>query len=84
MGSAANHIITFNELTHIKQSYVWREEWMLPFESTWGIIEKFRFINSASAKDINQIYLKFGYLRFKFCRGELVENWNKHVKNNRY
>lgn len=30
----------------------WRKEWIFPFESPWGILEKFRFANQIDGNDV--------------------------------
>jgi hypothetical protein len=35
-----------------KKQYTWNLDWISPFESPWGIFEKFKFANHARVKDI--------------------------------
>lgn len=36
--------------------YTWRKEWISPYESLWGIFEKFKFANCATVKDIYELF----------------------------
>lgn len=38
------------------KTYIWRSEWLQPFESPWGVLEKFRFANEANEEDIFRIF----------------------------
>ncbi|TLS52505.1 hypothetical protein FE782_11140 [Paenibacillus antri] len=42
--------------TKIDYHYTWRKEWISPYESLWGILEKFKFANSATVKDIFNVF----------------------------
>lgn len=38
-----------------KTKYTWNRDWIWPYESPWGVIEKFKFANSAQDKDILEV-----------------------------
>lgn len=38
-----------------KTKYTWNRDWIWPYESPWGIIEKFKLANSAQDKDILEL-----------------------------
>lgn len=39
------------------QSITWKSDWIAsPYESVWGILEKFKFANAATSRDIFQIF----------------------------
>jgi TniQ len=40
----------------LQKHFVWREHWVSPFESMWGIFEKFKFVNCASVQDIFNLF----------------------------
>lgn len=33
-------------------SYCWRPEWILPFESPWSVIEKFKYANNVNSREV--------------------------------
>ena len=37
-------------------SITWNENWILPYESTWSILEKVKFANQVSTKQLIQIF----------------------------
>lgn len=42
--------------TDLEKKFVWRTEWISPFESLWGIFEKFKFANCATVIDIFDLF----------------------------
>ena len=35
--------------------YVWKNDWILPYESAWGILEKFKYANALTGADISNL-----------------------------
>jgi hypothetical protein len=44
------------EQTISNNQFVWRKEWLSPYESLWSVFEKFKYVNCASAKDIFKLF----------------------------
>ncbi len=40
----------------LKKNFVWRKNWISPYESTWSILEKFKYANCATIKDIIHLF----------------------------
>lgn len=40
----------------VKFQFVWRTNWISPYESLWGIFEKFKYANNATVKDIYELF----------------------------
>lgn len=65
-----SHLI--HTLNRSRDCVVWQLDWVSPFESPWGILEKFRFANAASIDDI-----------FYLMGSELVKNKKSKQWSNR-
>jgi hypothetical protein len=40
----------------VEKNFVWRTNWISPYESLWGIFEKFKYANNATVKDIYGLF----------------------------
>lgn len=41
---------------NVKYRFVWRTNWISPYESLWGIFEKFKYANNATVRDIYELF----------------------------
>lgn len=46
----------YDQLTKQSTTFTWRPEWITPFESPWSILEKFKFANEMSSRDILKVF----------------------------
>lgn len=60
--------------------YTWRKEWVNKYESTWGVLEKFKYANMVSNTELYQLLGEPNQIGI--IRGKLIEDHKSYITMN--